>query len=101
MAWFAIAEKDPDAKLDYSIDWEPWPFALGDTITTSTWEVFEANGITPTVDMTVESDSQTTTTTTVWLSGGTHATKYVATNHIVTAQGREDDRSILIKCKER
>ncbi|MGD9099824.1 MAG: hypothetical protein PVF45_05035 [Anaerolineae bacterium] len=83
--------KDPDAKLDYVIDWSSW---LGsDTIQTSAWTV--ASGLTE------ESNSKTDTTATVWLSGGTAGKTYRVTNHIVTVGGREDDRSFWIVVQER
>lgn len=78
--------KDPDAVLDYSIDWSDW---LGsDTISTSTWEV--DSGITE------DSNSNTDTVTTIWLSGGTAGKKYELTNRITTTGGRTDDRTIII-----
>lgn len=83
--------KDPNAVLDYQVDWTDW---LGsDTITTSTWTV--PAGIIN------DSDSKTTTTTTIWLSGGTAGTSYSLVNHIVTTAGREDDRTIIIQLIER
>ena len=78
--------KDPDAVLDYVVDWSTW---LGDdAIATSTWTV--PAGITK------DSSSNTTTTATVWLSGGTTGAEYTLINRIVTAGGRTDDRSIAI-----
>ena len=83
--------KDPDAVLDYKIDWSDW---LGsDTISESSWTV--PSGIMK------DSDSKTSTSATIWLSGGTDGEEYTVTNHIVTASGREEDRSITIVCKER
>ena len=85
--------KDPQAVLDYMIDWSSWLTAAGDdTITASSW--------TATDGITIDSDTNTTTTATVWLSGGTVGTTYELTNHIVTLAGREDDRTIKIKCKQ-
>lgn len=78
--------KDPDAVLDYTIDWSDW---LGsDTITASTWTV--PAGITN------DSDSNTTTKAIIWLSGGTAETTYECINHITTTGGREDDRTLII-----
>lgn len=78
--------KDPDAKLDYQIDWSEW---LGtDTISASTWTV--PSGLTKV------SDIFTTTTTTIWLSGGTVGSVYEMVNHITTATGRENDRTLKI-----
>jgi len=81
--------KDPQAKLDYQVDWTAW---LGsDTIKTSTWTV--PTGITKV------SDSATTAKATVWLSGGTDGAEYRIVNHILTNAAREDDRSFLISVK--
>lgn len=97
--------KDPNARLDYGINWADttvgsWLIG-GDTITASTWATYEADGVTPSTDLDVDTHSNTTTTTTVWLTGGIANKTYKATNHITTAQGRQDDRSITVKCKER
>lgn len=87
----SVFTKDPDAVLDYTINWATW---LGnDTISTSAW--------TPDSGITVDSDTNTTTTATVWLSGGTVGTSYAVTNHIVTAAGREDDRTITVRVREK
>lgn len=84
--------KDPNAVLDYEIDWSSW-LATSETISTSTWTV--PTGITK------DSDTHTTTTTTAWLSGGTAGNIYTLTNRIVTNQGRTEDRSIYVPCAER
>lgn len=78
--------KDPAAVLDYQIDWSDW--LDDDTISTSTWTV--PAGITE------ESSSNTTTTSTIWLSGGTAGQTYTLVNKIITASGRTDERSITI-----
>ena len=86
-----VFQHDPDADLDYTIDWESW--LDSDTIATSTWVA--DSGIT------IESDSNTSTTTTVWISGGTAGSSYKATNHIVTAAGRAEDRTITLRVAEK
>jgi hypothetical protein len=83
--------KDPNAVLDYKIDWTTW--LAGDTISSSTWIV--PSGITKTTE------SNTTTTTTIWLSGGTADTEYEVVNRIVTAGGRTDDRTLHIFVADR
>lgn len=85
-------EKDPDAVLDYVIDWGDEWLETGDEIKTSTWTV--PAGITK------DSTSNTPTTTTIWLSGGTDGETYDLVNHIITDDGREDDRTITIKVRE-
>lgn len=83
--------KDPDAVLDYRIDWSAW---LGeDTITGSSW-------VTDSGDITIDSNTYTDTDTTVWLSGGEAQVGYRITNSIETAAGRKNDRSFIIVCKE-
>lgn len=84
--------KDPNAVLDYIVDWTS--FLAGDTIPIggSTWVV--QSGITK------DTDTRTTTSTTIWLSGGTLGQKYALTNRIATAGGRVEDRTIYVKVKE-
>ena len=78
--------KDPDAVLDYSVDWSAW---LGsDTISTSTWTV-------PT-GLTEGSSTNDDDGTTIWLSGGTLDAYYLIVNKIITAGGRTDYRSFYI-----
>ena len=84
--------KDPDAVLDYGFDWLDW-LANGETISTSTWTI-------PT-GLTEDSETETSTTTKVWLSGGTAGIDYTITNKIVTSAGRTDERSITIMVEER
>lgn len=88
MAYLATPEKDPNARLDYKIDWTPWIIA-GDTIAASTF----------TLDTGITSDlsSFTDTTTTVWLLGGTAGRSYKVVNHVTFASGRQDDRTLLIR----
>jgi len=83
--------KDPDAVLDYQINWLAW--LDGDTISTSEWEA-------PT-GITIDSDSATTSATTVWLSSGTAGDSYLIVNRITTDGGRTDDRSITISVAEK
>ena len=83
--------KDPNAKLDYHIDWSDW---LGsDTISSSAWAV--PDGVTQ------ESDDYSPTTTTVWMSGGTAGESYDLVNQIETAAGAIDERTITILVREK
>lgn len=85
--------KDPQAQLDYGWNWADW---LGtDTITTSTWALL------PSTAATIVVSTHDATTTTVWLSGGTHGQTLKARNRIVTAGGRTDDRTITIEIRDR
>lgn len=86
-----IFMKDPDAVLDFSVDWSEW-LATGETISASTWT---ADGVT------VDSDTAGATSTTAWLSGGTAGTQATVTNRITTNQSRTDDRTLTIRVRER
>lgn len=83
--------KDPDAVLDYQLDWSEW-LATGDTISASAWVV-------PT-GLTLDSDSNTTTKATAVLSGGDLGVTYIVTNRITTVNGLITDRSIEITIAE-
>jgi len=83
--------KDPDAILDYSVDWAKW--LAGDQINTSDWTV--PVGLTKTLDAT------TATKATVWLSGGAAGQSYTVTNRITTTGGRTEDRSFIVKVENR
>lgn len=83
--------KDPDAILDYSVDWSRW--LDGDEIATSDWTV-------PT-GLTKVSDTKTATKTTAWLSGGVADESYTVTDRITTTGGRTEDRSFIVKVEER
>lgn len=82
--------KDPDAVLDYTINWATWLGA--DTISTSTWTV--PAGITK------ASDTNTITTSTIWLSSGAAGETYNVTNKIVTAADRTEERTIVIRINQ-
>ena len=97
-------QQDPNAVLDYATPWYAW---LG-TDTISSHQVSAETGIT--VDSGEVNTSELTldgaaypagTVVTVWLSGGTAGESYTVTVSIVTAAGRQDDRSIEISVRER
>lgn len=86
--------KDPNAVLDYKFDWSDW-LAAGETISTRT--ITAGSGIT--VDS--SSITDTNTSVTVWLSGGTAGDSYDVTCQIVTSDSRTDERTIVIVCRDR
>ena len=83
--------KDPDARLDYMVDWTSW--LDGDTIANSIW-------IVP-LGIIYEADTHTGSTATVWLSGGSLDSSYEVVNRITKAAGRIDDRTITIRMKQK
>jgi hypothetical protein len=79
--------QDASAVLDYRIDWSA--FIEDDPIIASTWTVDPAG-------LATSLPSFTTSTTTVWLSGGVKGEFYTITNHITTQGGRQDSRYIVV-----
>lgn len=88
-----VVVKDPNGVLDYERDWSTWLAASSDTIQSSTW-------IVP-AGLTKDSESNTATTASVWLSGGTVGSDYRVTNRVVTVGGRTDDRSMQVVVRDR
>ena len=85
--------KDPDAVLDYSVEWSLW--LAGDAISSSEW-LLEDGAI-----LEKATDTHTSTKATIWLQGGQEGITYLVTNRIVTVGGRTDDRTISIKVEDR
>jgi len=85
--------KDPDATLDYAFDWSTHWLQDGETI--DSYTVTIASGLTK------DSDSESSGTVTVWLSGGTAGETYEVACKIVTSHGRTDERTIEIIVRER
>lgn len=93
--WEASHFKDPNDVMDYGLDWTDWLAKAptpGDSIATSEW-------IAP-AGITVDSEGLSGARTVVWLSGGTDEAEYIITNRIVTAQGRQRDRSLRIVMRQ-
>ena len=87
----AVFLKDPAAVLDYSLDFTDW-LVEGEVLTAASWSV--PGGLTK------DSDTFSSTSTTVWLSDGTVGTDYTVTAQVSTAT-RTDERSVLIKVRNR
>jgi hypothetical protein len=79
--------KDPAAILDYYMDWTAW--LAGDTIVDSAWV---ATGTVTLSDPAVIGDIAQ-----IWVEGGSHGELVDLTNHIVTTEGREDERTLRLK----
>ncbi len=85
--------KDPDSTLDYTLDWSDW-LAGDETIVESTWTL---SGVTSV------NESRTTTTTTIFVRGGTVGETASLTNRITTSNAvpRIDERTLLLSIQER
>ena len=89
-----IVAKDPNARKDYGWNWARW---LGtDTLVTSTWFLDPS---TPT-GLVIEDPTWDTTSTTVWLSGGTVGESYGVTNRVETTDGRIEDLSFWVVIRQ-
>jgi hypothetical protein len=84
--------KDPDAVLDYVFDWSNW---------LSSGEALSDAAFTVETGLTKDSESNTTASATVWLSGGTVGERYTVQCRVTTDQGRTDDRTALIRVANR
>lgn len=89
-----ILKKDPDATLDFALDWSRW-LLPGDSIATATWTI--PTGIT----QATPAPSILASKTIIWLSGGTLSQVYTLRCRIVTAQDRVDERSLVIRITKR
>ena len=89
--------KDPDAVLDYTIDWGAEYLAAGELLAASLWSVEpdETGGVS------VAGSDFDASTTTAKAAGGIAGRLYSLVNRITTSAGRTDDRSILIRVENR
>lgn len=85
---------DPNAVLDYSVDWATW-LRSGDTVSSATWII--PSGLTEAPQGHAISGALAT----VWLQGGTVGETYKVTCRVVTAQGRQEDHTIRLLCRDK
>lgn len=97
--------KDPDEKLDYSIDWSR--FLDGDTISTVTWKIKDADGVKQTWGSTLVvnglqhvSSSNTDTVATIQIALGNANTNYDIYCQILTGASITTERRIILKVRE-
>ena len=88
--------KDPEATLDYSVDWGS-EYLSGDALVDSSWTVSPADPD----GVELLSDRFDLLVATARMGGGIAGRLYRLTNHVVTAEGREDSRSIMIRVEKR
>lgn len=87
--------KDPNEVLDYQLDWSDDTSSrleVGESIVTSTWVVVSG-------DVVIDSSSQASGVTTVWLSGGTDGMPCVLLNRVTTSNGRIYDYSVRLRIR--
>jgi hypothetical protein len=94
----SFIDKDPGAKLNYTIDWTDWMPTSG-TITTSTWALQTITGdAAPLVNHATSIDTYKTSVT---ISGGTAGKIYKVTNTITLGTGLIDKRYFRLNVKAR
>lgn len=88
--------KDPDATLDYSIDWGA-QYLSGDALADSSWDVqpVEQGGVA------IAGSQFDLTHSTVKASGGVAGRVYRLINTVVLASGLNDSRSITLRVETR
>ena len=84
--------KDPDARLDYQIDWSLW-LAEDDEI--AAHDIVEVDGVE------VDASSHDANTVTLVVSGGEAGVAAQATCRVTTAAGWVDDRTVAWRIRQR
>lgn len=89
--------KDPEAVLDYAIDWGAGYLGPGEMIATSGWAVVpdETGGVS------IEGTDFDVSTTSAKAANGIAGRLYRLVNRVTTDAGRTDKRSILIRVEDR
>ncbi len=87
--------KDPDAVLDYTIDWTPFLTSVDDTIATSEFITDEDTSLT------LSNEALNGNLHTVFIAGGAANTRHRVTSRITTAGGRTQDQSFFLVIAER
>jgi len=91
--------KDPDATLDYVIDWSAGYLMAGEQITASSWFILPQGAA---GDLAIDNiPPELSGVVTVFVSGGVAGRIYQLTNRISTDQGRTDERSLSIRVEEK
>lgn len=91
---FPWIQKDPNAALDYTVDWTDWLATISATISAVVWTV--------PAGLTLASQANTTTTATVFLSGGTPGTDYDVSCKITpTGATRAEERTFTVRVVQR
>ena len=80
--------KDPNATVNYTIDWSD--NIPSETIGTSTWSSSPTG-------LTVGTGTFTGLSTTTSVAGGTAGTVYQVTNRVVTTNSITDERSVVVR----
>lgn len=84
-------QKDPNEVLNYTVDYaQQLTEDGGTTISSSTWTISPSG-------LTQDSETESSTTATIWVSGGTEGQAYQVRNDVVTSGGQEYSRTIVVE----
>jgi hypothetical protein len=95
--------KDPDAALDYIFDFAASTNGTGKSDWLASGETIQSAVVAVESGLTKDSDSLTDsdTSVTIWLSGGTDGETYAVACKITTTSGRTDERTVNVFVSER
>ena len=90
--------KDPEAVIDYSIDWQAGYLLVGEQITASSWFIMPQGAVS---DLAIDQiPAIIAGVASVFVKSGVAGKSYQLTNRITTNQGRTDERSLTIKVEQ-
>jgi hypothetical protein len=89
-----VNPKDPDATLDYTVDWRPFLTSISDTGATATFVV------SPPDELVLTSAVLGSGLHTVFIAGGTLHRVYRVTSRLTTTGGRIQDQSFFLPIEE-
>ena len=92
-----VQVKDPDAILDYAIDWSGGGYLAGQTIVSSVWTLtpMEVGGLV------ITNQALSDAVSTVTLEAGVKGHMYRLTNRIILSNGVVDERGFALLVEER
>lgn len=95
--------KDPDEVLDYKFDFAALTNGNGATDYLESGETISSETVTAGAGITLDSETITdsNTSVTIWLSGGTAGNTYTVTCQIATSASRTVERSIYVTVAEK
>jgi len=88
--------KDPDERLDYTLDWRRELEKHNDNIFESYWD-FEGDND---GQLVIDSNGVSGYKTYVWLTGGTHRFRYTLRNRLYTTDGRIYERTVSLTIQD-
>ena len=83
--------KTPNESIDYQFDWTTWLSGFNDTLASVVWTVPSG--------LTAGASSNSTTTATQTISGGSVGNDYVVTCKVTTTGGRIGERSFMLQVR--